>query len=94
MPRVGERSRADTARQLAEAIERKVAEFEDRRAWLWSKKGNLWRKWGDKTLTIFRRKDGRFGYVYHDGEEPHYSQDGYETEDDAISALREAVTDW
>jgi hypothetical protein len=84
MPRVSQSSR-DREVQMALA---RIADFESPAAWRRSAKGNLWREWEDKTVTIFQRK-GLFHWCVADGEETRYSREEYETEDDARMALCE-----
>ena len=64
------------------------AEFESSLSWHRSKRGNLWRNWKGKTLTIFRRTgDGFFGWCIANEDERQFSSGGYETEADAMRAL-------
>jgi hypothetical protein len=58
-----------------------------------SAKGNLWRKYEGKLLTIFSRNDGDYGWcISVDGDPPKFSPGGYETEDEAMRALWFEVT--
>jgi curved DNA-binding protein CbpA len=53
-----------------------------------SRKGNLWREWGNERTTVFRRQDGRFAWVVSDeDDEPRWSPwAGYSTEEAACRA--------
>jgi hypothetical protein len=54
-----------------------------------SGKGNLWCWWGDERVTVFRRRDGRFGWVVSDeDDQPWWSPwAGFATEEAACRAL-------
>ena len=52
-----------------------------------SKRGNLWRLYDGATVSVFSRDDGFFGWCVAGGEEKRYSRSGYETEEEAMSAL-------
>ena len=81
MPKIDEPSRRDLE------VETALAAFEEPTAWKRSKKGNLWRKWDDVTLTIFKRPGKCFGWCIVDGDDQQYSPDKFESEEDAMSAL-------
>jgi hypothetical protein len=59
-----------------------------------SAKGNLWRKWGEATLTVFARRDGRYGWVVADEHGPTFGTEAFADERDAIADLWETVSDW
>lgn len=64
-----------------------------------SHKGNLWRKYmladgREVTLTVHYQSDGRFGYCLADRGGPHFSDRLFDSEDDAMCALWEAVKQW
>jgi hypothetical protein len=62
-----------------------------------SRKGNLCRLYGGKMLTIFpRRSDGYFAWCVAGAsdEPPSFSAGGYETEEDALSALWFELEGW
>lgn len=65
-------------------------EFEDMAAWQRSAKGNLWRRWDEVTVTIFYR-DRRYRWSIADGEEVQYSRATYGDEEEAMTALGEAL---
>jgi hypothetical protein len=67
------------------------AEFEEPDAWRRSKKGNVWREWDEKTVTIFRHRNGGFAWCINDGDESHFSQGSYEDEEQARTALGESL---
>jgi hypothetical protein len=54
-----------------------------------SKKGNLWRHYEGRNLTMFRRRDDSYAWVIGDDLEggPQFSQDSWETEADAMEDL-------
>ena len=52
-----------------------------------SKRGNLWRHYEGRTLTVFRRDRGGFAWCVADGEEPRFSPLAYGTEREALDAL-------
>lgn len=65
-----------------------VDEFVERTNWQRSRRGNLWRTWNGLTLTVFRRRDGRFGWSWTDDDErPRFSHNGYANEVLAIDGL-------
>lgn len=66
---------------------------EDRpQPWRRSRKGNLYRRWLDMTLTVFQRQDQLYGYCISPRKgPPRYSAGGYGTEDQAMAAMWEAV---
>lgn len=57
----------------------------------YSKKGNLWRKWGDLVLTIFTDDWGRYSWCAATDEGKSYSQRKYNSEEDALQSLANAV---
>lgn len=67
------------------------AEFESPSAWGRSTKGNLCRQWDGVTLTIFKRDDECFGWCIADGEETRYSSGKFDSEEEAMGSLGEAV---
>lgn len=56
-----------------------------------SKRGNLWRVYAGRTLTVFRRTDGRWGWCVADDYGTDFSSGGYLETADAIAALWERV---
>lgn len=52
-----------------------------------SRKGNLWRVWEGKTLTVFKRRDGWFGWSIADNAGAKFSPGGYGDEGEAIGGL-------
>lgn len=53
-----------------------------------SRKGNLWRTWEGKTVTVFAREDGGFAWCIADDEgQLQYSSWVYEDEQEAIIGL-------
>ena len=65
--------------------------FEDRAFWRRSKKGNLWRLWDGLNLTVFRRRDGFYGWCIADDDGPRYANQVYKTEADAMIGLGETL---
>jgi hypothetical protein len=59
--------------------------------WQRSKRGNLWRLWEGRTVTVFVRTDEFYGWSIADDNGPRFSRGGYETEDEAMDALAEAL---
>jgi hypothetical protein len=55
--------------------------------WKLSSRGNWWRLWGDKTVTIFKRPNGRYAWCCSTAGGPCYSQDNYPTPIAAVQAL-------
>jgi len=55
-------------------------------SWQRSKKGNLWRKAGRLTVSVFQRKDESFGWCIADHEGPQYSKDDWPSEQEAVRA--------
>jgi hypothetical protein len=53
-----------------------------------NRKGNLWREWEGWILTVFRRRNGRYGWCIASEERgTDYSPETYDTEDEALAAL-------
>jgi hypothetical protein len=53
-----------------------------------SRRGNLWRHYDGLTVTVFERREGRYGWcIVADEDEKRFSQTGYESESEAIRAL-------
>lgn len=52
-----------------------------------SKRGNLWRRFDDRTLTVFLRNDGLFGVCIASADGPRWGEAGHVNEDDALWAL-------
>ena len=69
---------------LADALAEREA-FE--RGFRRSRRGNLWRQHDGKTLTVYRRPDGLFGYAIAGDGGPAYSRAGYADEDTAVGEL-------
>jgi hypothetical protein len=66
-----------------------VSEF--RRA----RSGNLWRHYDGKTLVVFSRKDGMYGWgIFSEDDEKTWSRRAYDSEEDALSALEDYVSDF
>ena len=63
-----------------------------RLGWRRSRKGNLWKTDGGWCLTVFRRRDGRFGWSVTAGDDgpTSWSPESYRTEAEAA----QAATDW
>jgi hypothetical protein len=56
-----------------------------------SRKGNLWRRWGDVTLTVFRRRCGYGWAIAEAGGLVTYSGGTWPTEEEALAGLWEAL---
>jgi hypothetical protein len=82
MPRVGEKTYRERQAELAQE---EINAFMEPTAWKRSSKKNLWRAWDGVTVTIFQRK-GIYQWCIAGAEEPQYSSEGYEAEDDAMIA--------
>jgi hypothetical protein len=92
MPKIGQRSR-DREMRLLLALQ---DDFEDRTKWRRSAKGNLWREWEDKVVTIFYRvprygNPGGYSWSISDDDDVLYSDSAYETVEDAMCDLWDAV---
>jgi hypothetical protein len=49
---------------------------------------NLWRKFDAWTVTVFKRKDERFGWcISRDEDGAEFSPDEYESEEEAVDAV-------
>lgn len=78
--------RKKTAQQLEEdRIGDAIDDFDD--GFCRAANGNLIRRWGDATLTVYRR-NGRFYWSARDDDGPRFSDRGYATKDDALYDLR------
>src|SRR5262245_61297209 len=90
MPPIPNRpERALTDRELADARVAAWQDFARPGDWKVSQKGNLWRRWQDRLVTGFRRRDGRYGWSMGEtlGGDAHFSAQGFDTEDDAMLDL-------
>jgi hypothetical protein len=56
-----------------------------------SRKGNLWCRRGELTLTVFRRDADRYLWCIHDGHLPRFSRVTYRSEGEALEALENAL---
>jgi hypothetical protein len=58
-----------------------------------SKRGNLWCRHGDLTLSIFENPQGSgfYWWCIADTDGPHYGSIAFETEDEAMESLYEVV---
>ena len=61
--------------------------FHEPAAWKRSSKGNLWRNWAGKTVSVFARDDNFFGYCIADMDGKRFSQGALETEEEAVESL-------
>ena len=76
-------------REIADAMAA-IEAFENPAAWRRSSKGNLWRTWEDRTVTIFYR-NRRYHWSIADEEGPQFSTGSYGDEADAMSGLGEVL---
>ncbi len=53
-----------------------------------SKKGNLWRRYQNRTLVVFARQES-FAWGQFSADKEEYSSESFETEDEAIEDLRQ-----
>jgi hypothetical protein len=62
------------------------------RDWTSSKKGNLWKLWDGKTVSIFKRTDGWWGWSYAaKNDRPRFSTGGYKTIEEAMEGLADVL---
>ena len=89
MPRVGEPIRPEPEpKPDPRLVER--TEFES--GFQRSGRGNLWRYWEDRTVSVFKRRDDRYGWCIASGDyQKEWAPESYESEDDALGALRYAL---
>ena len=61
--------------------------------WRRNGKGNLCRRWGALLLTVYRRRDGRYGYCLapRSGPPRWGTPAGYATEEQAVTAVGDAA---
>jgi hypothetical protein len=59
--------------------------------WHRSKKGNLTRLWRNRSLTVFQHC-GRYKYVINEEDGPRFSPIGWDTEEEAVAALRDELS--
>ncbi len=52
-----------------------------------SKRGNLWREYSGLTLTIFKRKDGFYGWCIAAADSPQFSPHSFGSEKEALADL-------
>ena len=79
------RKKKEMDRQLEAAMAEQAA-FRDRAQWKKSKKGNYWREWGRKTVTLFKR-DGFWRWCIADADSTDFSPGAWEKRSDARSNL-------
>lgn len=65
--------------------------FRSPAAWRRSKRGNLWRYWEGKTVTIFARPQGGYAWCVVSGDDKWYSPGGFSTESEALDSVGEAI---
>jgi hypothetical protein len=66
-----------------------------RTGWKLSKKGNLWRNYEGKTLSVFKREgDAYYAWSIADNEGVRYSQGAFGTQQAALTNLGETVLDF
>ena len=69
-----------------------AASAEFKAAFKRSHRGNLWRRYEGRTLTVFKREgDGRYAWSIADENGPRFSRESFETEEDALGNLAFAV---
>jgi hypothetical protein len=56
-----------------------------------SAKGNLWRHYEGRTVCVFTRDDDYYGWSIAGNEGTRFSRGGYETEEDALASLGDAL---
>jgi hypothetical protein len=56
-----------------------------------SQNGDLWREFEGKGVTVFRHRDGTYGWSIDEGGEVSFSSDRYEDEESAMFALFQAL---
>jgi hypothetical protein len=85
MPRIGSKGRVATPN---------LSDFDlFRMGFRLSQRGNLWREFEGRTLTVFARKDGD-GYMWCvvSPEHKEYSDETFDTQDEAITDLWRLIT--
>ena len=60
-------------------------------SWKISRRGNLWREWDDLIVSVFERSDLLLGWSIANSEEGQFSRDGFESEEEAKTALFEEL---
>ena len=61
--------------------------FYARAAWKRSAKGNIWRNWRGRTVSVFARDDRFFGWCIAAMDGKRFSQGALETEEEAVESL-------
>jgi hypothetical protein len=57
-----------------------------------SRRGNLWLRYDDRALTVFRREGGGYSWcISREDDETEYPRRGFDTEEDAIADLWSVV---
>ena len=70
-------------------------ELTDPSAWKRSRKGNLWRKWEEMTLSVFYRQDrDSYAWSIARGGDLQFSQPDFESEEEAMDALCQELLEW
>jgi hypothetical protein len=87
MPRIGETIKRLREGQVEVVLTAKLAREQFDAAFSRSRKGNLYRHWEDKTISVFRRGDGRYLWSIAGASGVRYSSCSYEEEEDALGAL-------
>jgi hypothetical protein len=53
-----------------------------------SRRGNIWRKYDESTVTVFKRDDERFGWCISRSEDDvEFSPDDYASEEEAVDSV-------
>jgi hypothetical protein len=62
------------------------------RGWKRSLKGNLWREYDGKRISVFPCEDGYKWCIAYSKDERQYSRTVYDSEEEALEALKEELT--
>jgi hypothetical protein len=64
----------------------------DRHRFARSRRGNLWCRLGEWTLTVFQRNDGGWAWCLTTGDDPRFPRHSFESESHALDDLLEEVS--
>jgi hypothetical protein len=88
-------AKRDLERRAAIAAEAEIDRFLDATAWRRSSKGNLYREWYGRLVTLFATRYGGHRWVVSGAGEPSaFSEQTYRTENDAMAGACSGLVDW
>ncbi len=79
-----------TKQEVSDAL-RRWREFEKRKHWQRTRRGNLTRRYDGRRVTVFLQTDGMYGWCISSTVDEVEFGEGYDSEEDAVTGLGEAL---